>query len=288
MSILLSIEESEDQVVSGIPKFVTISASEEAIIYYTFDGSDPDENSFVASGKIYLPTNTNSFTLKYSAFYQDSFSEVYEEEYATVFEKTNTSRRGGEDGIDIFEGTESIMEYYNSEGEKIESSKVPFEDLEIKTSRYDNKGNFVDSTKSFINFVDRNPGPSYSVKSSTSDINFDRHANFIVVDGSSEEAMEAQVVQVVNRPYGNLSERSSVYIENYNKESSYIGGNLVSYVYNGHTGDIVFYYYDSRENRWIKSIQKTGKKTFDFSRVSRSGNRMVFHWIQDPVMSKLR
>ena len=60
------------------------------------------------------------------------------------------------------------------------------------------------------------------------------------------------------------------------------------HVYNGITGDIVFYYYDSRENRWIKSIQKTDKKVFDFSKVSPSGNRRVFNWIQDPVMSKLR
>lgn len=288
MSILISIEESSDQLVSGIPRTVSITTSEPAIIFYSFDGVDPDENSLIYDGEIYLPTNLNSFTLKYRAFYQGSFGDVYEEQYKTVYEKTLTSRRGGEDGVNIFEGSESILYYYNSDGDQIESSKVPFEDLEIKDSLYDSNGVFTGPTKSFINFAIRTPNQERRIDSKTSDIFFDKYANRILIDGSSKEAMDAQHVQVVNRPYDNLQARSSFYIENYNKESSYLSGNLVKYVYNSYTGDIVFYYYDSRENRWLQSIQKTKAKGFDFGKVSGSRNSKVFSWVKDPVMSKLR
>jgi len=288
MSILLELEESSEEVVAGIPKFVTISSSEPSIIYYTLDGTDPDDSSLIYVDKIYIPTNNAAVTLKYVAFYSNTFSSIFEENYQSYFEKTLTSRKGGEDGIDIFSGESEILYYYDSEGEQIQASTIPFEDLDITTSRTDNLGNPVGSTKSFINFVDRQLGRRYSRRSSTGSSDFDRHADVIHIDGSTQAAMDAQVVSVVNRPYDNMSPRSSFYIESFDRESNYLNGNLVNYVYNSVTGEIVFNYFDSRENRWIKSKQKTTPKQFDLSKTYSSGNNKVFVWIKDPVMSKMR
>jgi hypothetical protein len=288
MSILLSLSESTDQLVAGIPKFVTISSSEPSIIYYTLDGEDPDESSLIYTDKIYLPTNNANVTLKYMAYYDGKNSSVFEEKYESYFEKTFTSRKGGEDGTNIFSGSEEILYYYNHEGNQIAASSIPLEDLEITTSRTDNQGIPVGSTKSFINFASRQIHRKFSVSSSPDSSNFDRYADVIRIDGSTKEAVDAQVVSIVNRPYDNMSPRSSFYMESFDRESNYLNGNLVNYVYNSFTGEIVFNYFDSRENRWIKSKQKVEPKTFDFSKVYSNGNSRVFVWIKDPVMSKIR
>lgn len=289
MPILLTLVESTQEAISGIPRYITITSSEPAIIYYTIDGTIPTTDALVSDGKIYLPTNQNSVKLKYNALYADGLTDTYEEIYQTIYINTRTGRKGGEDGINIFDGTESVLHYYNSSGEQMEMSRIPIESMELKTSRYDQNGIFVDTTKSFINFVDnvvdRN---KFKDKSSTSDIDFDRNASIIVVDGSSQEKMEAQIVQVVNRPYNSMNARSPIYKYNIKSESLYLTGNLIRYIYNGSTGEVIFYYFDSRENRWIKSIQKTDKKVFDFSRISPSRNRQVYRWVKDPTQVRLR
>lgn len=288
MSILLELQESSDELVAGIPKYVTISSSEPSIIYYTLDGTEPSDSSLIYVDKIYLPTNNANVTLKYQAYYSGTTSSIFEESYQSYFEKTLTSRKGGEDGVDIFEGTEEILYYYDNLGGEIAASNVPFEDLDITTSKTDNQGVPVGSTKSFINFVGKQISRKYSLRSSTDRSDFDRHADIITIDGSTKEARDAQVVTIVNRPYDNMSPRSSFYIESFDRESNYLNGNLVNYVYNSVTGDIIFNYFDSRENRWIRSKQKVEPKKFDLSKTYSNGNSKVFVWIKDPVMSKIR
>ena len=289
MSILLTIKESSDELIVDIPKWVTISSSEPSIIFYSLDGSDPDDGSLMFGDKIYIPTNQNPVILKYRAFYNNSFSEIYQETYNSRFEKTFSSRKGGEDGVDIFEGDEEISLYYNSEGERPVSTAVPLEDLDIKTSRTDNRGNPVGSTKSFINFVRRQVNRRYKRTSDSSDIDFDRGADVITIDGSSDASKDAQVVDIVNRPYDNMSPRSSFYIESFARESNYLNGNLVGYVYNPVSGEIIFNYFDSRENRWIKSKQKVkSRQALNLSKMHPDRNSKVFRWISNPVGSQTR
>lgn len=288
MSILISLTESLEELISGIPKWVEISSSEPSIIYFTLDGSEPDENSLVFSERIYLPTSQNSVTLKYKAFYDGKFSSTCEEEYRTVFKKTMSSRRGGEDGVDIFNGTANISLYYNSSRESVQSSAIVMEDLDIKASFLDDQGTPTESTRSFVNFATSQIEKRYANVSQPSSVDFDKHANNIIIDGSTEEARANQIIEIVNRPYDNMTPRSSFYIESLERESNYLNGNLVSYVYNRNTGEIVFNYFDSRENRWTKSKQKIEAKGFNLSKVYSDKNTKVFRWISDPVGSRLR
>jgi len=288
MSILLNLTESSEELVEGIPTWIKIVSSEPAIIYYTFDGSDPDESSFVYSDSIFLPTNQNSVHLKYRAFYQNEFTLVYEENYATTYQKTFSSRKGGEDGVNIFDGDLEIFEYYDSEGELLQASAILMEDLDITASFTDNKGVPSGSSKSFINFATSQIEKRYPVTSNTNSSNFDKYADTVVIDGSSDEARAAQVVEIVNRPYDNMTPRSSFYIESMERESAYLNGNLVSYVYNRVTGEITFNYFDSRENRWTKSIQKIEPKGLNLSKIYSDKNTKVFRWVSDPSGSRMR
>ena len=103
----------------------------------------------------------------------------------------------------------------------------------------------------------------------------------------TQEKLDSQSVMIINRPYDTFSKKSQFYLENENKYRSIISGNLVKYVYNNQTGEVTFYYYESVENRWIISKQKTEPKGFNYGGFYSERNPYVFRWINDPVMTKL-
>lgn len=67
--ISISIIESTQQIISGIPKSLTLSTNIVASIFYTFDGTIPTTDSFIYTGSVTLPTNTSSVI--FSAFATD-------------------------------------------------------------------------------------------------------------------------------------------------------------------------------------------------------------------------
>ncbi len=56
-TISIIIEESEAEVVSGIPKTVSITTNVPATIFYTLDGSDPNLFSTIYMSPIFLPVD---------------------------------------------------------------------------------------------------------------------------------------------------------------------------------------------------------------------------------------
>lgn len=65
MSVIsISLTESSEQIVSGIPRFVSLSANIPCNIFYTVDGSLPTIYSTIYTDKIYLPTEPLQVTLK--------------------------------------------------------------------------------------------------------------------------------------------------------------------------------------------------------------------------------
>ena len=81
--ISVTITESEEQVVSGIPKTVSLSTNVAATIFYTLDGADPNLFSNIYVSPIYLPTNSLSIVLKVLATDGVNYSVIVTESYTT-------------------------------------------------------------------------------------------------------------------------------------------------------------------------------------------------------------
>jgi len=50
---------------------------------------------------------------------------------------------------------------------------------------------------------------------------------------------------------------------------------------------MAFYYHDSRENRWIKSIQSAESTSLNLTPIPKRGGRFVFRWVEDRYLSNL-
>jgi hypothetical protein len=85
MSVIsVSITESEEQVVFGIPKTVSISTNIPSTIFYTLDGSEPDLFSNIYTSPINIQYNSNlSITLKVLATNGIDYSLIVTETYIT-------------------------------------------------------------------------------------------------------------------------------------------------------------------------------------------------------------
>lgn len=81
--ISISISESSAQIVSGIPKTITLSTNIPASIFYTLDGSDPTLFSTIYTGPITMPTEFLSITFKVFASNGVDNSPIISETYFT-------------------------------------------------------------------------------------------------------------------------------------------------------------------------------------------------------------
>ena len=63
MVILLTLEESEDEIISGFPEYIVLTSNIPSNIYYTLDGSEPDESSEIFVEKLYRISQVKSFVL---------------------------------------------------------------------------------------------------------------------------------------------------------------------------------------------------------------------------------
>lgn len=81
--ICITITASSEQIVSGIPKTVSVSTNINASIFYTLDGTDPTLFSSMYTGPIFLPVNQLMLTLKVFATNGTDSSPILMECYAT-------------------------------------------------------------------------------------------------------------------------------------------------------------------------------------------------------------
>lgn len=292
MAITLTIVESTKQIIAGIPESITISSSIPAVYFYTLNGEDPTIDSDTISGSIfYLPTDKTNFTLKILAISGSESSDIFEEIYTSSFSPP-PKRLELTEGINILPPGEQVVDNlsFGADGYAAQETSIEFQDLELKASQRDKFEKYGNGKTSigFINFSLEIFESKLPYQGSTStpnnNLNFDPQAGLIIIDGSTSEAMAAQEVKIINRPHGTMTPKTDVYNESYSL-TPLVTGNLVKYFYNPNTGKIVFYYYDSRDTRWIQSIQKIEPKTLNISAFY-DGSR-VFRWIQDPVMSKI-
>lgn len=81
--ISISIQESSEQIVSGIPRSISISTNIPSTIFYTLDGSDPTLFSDIYTNSIKLPTDSLKVILKIYATNGVDNSPIITETYFT-------------------------------------------------------------------------------------------------------------------------------------------------------------------------------------------------------------
>jgi hypothetical protein len=289
--IVLTLTESDVEYISGFPEYVTFSTSKPATVYYTLDGEIPDENSLIAVDEVYLPTTGSTATIKAIAISSSDTSAVLKAEYKTDSSDLARSRYVGGEGIVVISYGADIVDNlsYDSDGNEAQETAVEFSELEVKASRTDSGGIVLDdkiTSVSFVNFPEVKPEALETIQSTPNDnAEFDPNARFIIIDGSTNEKFENQVVKIVNRPYNTFGPTSKFYNERLGETEPVITGNYVKSYYNPSTGIYISYYWESLESRWLKSVQKIDKKTLKI--FSKSNNQFVFRWIQDRALSQL-
>jgi hypothetical protein len=297
MIILLSIEESDDQVVAGFPEYVKLVANPSAsTIFYTLDGSEP--NPFTSEmladldGILKLPTDGTTLTLKAIAAFDVYSSATLEKTYFTNQKNIDKNRLLGKEGIRVYPaGATPINNLsYDADGFPSQQSVIPIEKMDLRGSTTNNRGEDIpgDTTLDFINFAKKQTPKSKPIVSSPNDnnTNFDPKAQYIVIDGSTEEKLNNQIVRIINRPHGTMDLVSPIYNRNmpsFNLNTS----NFVRYMINPVTNLACLYYRDSREGRWIRSVQHIEPKGLNLTATASPPNSFVFRWIEDRAQSRI-
>lgn len=81
--ISITITQSTEEIVSDIPRTISIAANLPSTIFYTLDGTDPDLYSNIYTSPIYLPADKLSITLKVFATNGVDSSPIITETYVT-------------------------------------------------------------------------------------------------------------------------------------------------------------------------------------------------------------
>ena len=297
MIILLSLEESKDQIVAGFPEYVKLTTNVSGTtIFYTLDGTDPNQftSEMLADpdGILILPTDGLTLTLKAVAISGIYSSSILEQTYFTSQKNIEKSRLLGKEGINILPaGSTPINNLsYDAEGKPAQQSVIPIEKMDLIGSTTNNRGEDIpgDTTLDFVNFAKKQATPINPIRSSPNDnnISFDPKASYILIDGSTEEKLNNQIVRIINRPHGTMDLVSPIYNRNmpsFNLTTS----NFVRYMINPITNKIHLYYRDSREGRWIQSVQRVEPKGLNLTATASPPSSFVFRWVENRAQSRI-
>lgn len=312
MSIVISIIESEEQVVAGFPKKIMLETNIPASIFYTEDGTLPTEDSEIFVDEIILPTNKSSIVYKFFATNGVDTSEIIEKKYINTFINLKL--------------TQSIISNYNN---SVTTNLSPFGDGNnnqvkilngvagtiVDDSAVDNYLDGYDENSDFVGYVDsgfeetiqtvysetndqgiRDRGigtlPSSSIIRTTNEVptqsNFnDKFFNpkAKVIFKSSDDIENDDLCSINHKAFALYDPRKNI-------SSFFAGGTyslqspggMLRQQFNPTDQTLNYYYFDSRTLTWIISKEKYHNKVnnnysniITSSRTSSAGG-FVFKW----------
>lgn len=295
MSVIsISITESTKQIVSGVPKSVTLSANIPSTIFYTLDGTDPDLTSSVYIGAISLPTNNPSVTLKIFATNGVDSSAIISKLYAPSTlgarhpHDTVIGLSPGQSVPDLFPYGDNAplnpVRYGKSGGITVDSPDVPNISDGYDGSATGTSASGTDSPLSSYQFVYstanskgetghgigtlpgkavlRVPQNITQPESSNASSKFFNPKAMVIYQDSRNGSYDD--VPQLNRGYFSLQNlersRNGALLMNTAFDSSSVTGSFLRQHYNPKDNTITYYYRDSDSGRWIISVEPFAPK----------------------------
>lgn len=283
--ITLSITESAQQIISGIPVTVMVTANLPSTIFYTLDGTQPTVMSAVYVGAITLPSNQNTVVLKVFASNGTDSSSVttltYAPDISTIRKARNTVlNAGSNDNINRYpfgNGTqigtiygppsnlgavdlssvENIPDGYDGTATGTPSNgtdkpKSQYRFIYSETNRLGERGNGIGTVPGTVTLR----VPEVVEVSSSSDANskfFNPRAMVIFQDG--RDAPYDPNMPRLNREFFSLQNpertKDGQIISTAGHEGNTISGSLIRSNYNPTENTITYYYRDHDTGRWI-------------------------------------
>lgn len=283
--ITLSIIRSPIEIISGIPKTISISTNIPSTIFYTLDSSEPDLNSLIVVGPIDLNIGGNGIIFKAFATNGSDTSATITQIYGSIPAPNTRNPR------DKVLGLNSSSVYQNSGvfGSSSPNPKIIWGDIGGTTvdaanvpSIPDGYAGFGDGTRSnatdlpladykFIHTTTNYLGetgngigtlpaikiivpPQPPTSSETNKKLFNPRALVIIQDGTEPPADPNLIM--INREHFSLSNGSDENGTKYSKtamEGAVTTGSFVRQFYNPTDQTITYYYHDSKSLRWIIS-----------------------------------
>ena len=314
--ISVTILESSDQAVAGIPRSVAISANVPSTIFYTLDGTDPTLSSEIYTSPIIFSTKELKIELRVLATNGIVFSPIITEIYQTNIlvdarlPHSSTTAQAGENlpGLYPF-GTNPIQPNAQFLSPAEAGITVDNPALSQIPSGYDGNNNETGFTNSpydlenySIVYTDRNAQGQPTVGNLPANVKiqlpvappeeseqfsnlFDPRAFVIFQDYSKENPNDPPHI---NREFFSLEDpekvRDGVGYFNSGLDSPPVMGSFLRSHFNPRDNTITYYYLDTHANKWIISktpFNPNSNPTGNLSGMALSRNKgcgLIFEW----------
>jgi hypothetical protein len=259
--VTLTFTSSDEEIVSGIPREMTIDANVPATIYYTVDGTVPTENSPIYIETFEMPDNENSVTLSAFGVDADGYDgPILTQVFAPDTTRIDVTRNIGMEGlvVDRFVDLTNIEDGFDADSDSVRFIDEPLIDLDVIHSSRGRLG-IAEGAQIEIGVPDPADTPNpydndFVPFSSNADQFFNPYAKTIIMDARIDSD-----VQILNRPWGSIRKTMSRNLwgrqEIMGTDETYISGGFVRTFYSAKHNTMVSYYFDQNELRNIKSIQ---------------------------------
>lgn len=312
--ITITITESSQQIISGIPKTVSIETNIPSTIYYTLDGSDPTIDSDIYTSVLYLPTNASKVVLKLFATNGIDSSSIIEEEYFpdldpnTRFAHSATEAPSQANLSNMYPfGTPPInpnarftgtayagvtvddptkTEYPNAvdkDGYDTAFSNLPYtlENYAIKystTNELNQSLPNIGTLPAKATVLPEEPPPTESVVGS----NLFDPRSFVIFQDTTTDPEAGYVHKMMFTLIDPEEDDVSLFYKQ-GLDAPPLSGSFLRNFYNPKDQTMNSYYFDSRTNKWIISkapyIPKDSGKVYNLLLQREPGARFVFEWI---------
>ena len=288
--ITITITESSEQLISGIPTYVMLDTNVPTTIFYTLDGTDPDTTSLIyLGGKLNLPTNQTTLILKIFATDGIDSSPIIERTYRpniTVLRQShdqvtdlgNTSNKSSFPYGDLAPELPGIYSNFGPDNLIVDKSSInnifdgydgtatgtptggTDQALENYLLRYSESNSLgerargIGTLPSTTTLIESNPPP---VSTNMNDKFFDPRA-LVIFQDSREEPFDSNILQT-NRQFFSLEDsnsekiRDGILLNTTAFEGLAPTGSFLRAHYNPTENTTTYYYHDSRTLRWIIS-----------------------------------